>query len=42
MCLIDPGHYRAVEEEVREGTKGRGTVEVLNLRDIEEGDELLT
>ena len=42
VCLIDPGHYREVEEEVRAGSKGRGTVEVLSLKDIEEGDELLT
>jgi ribosome maturation protein SDO1 len=42
VCLIDPGHYRQVEEEVRGGTKGQGTVEVLSLKDVEEGDELLT
>ena len=42
MGLIDPGHYRQIEEVVREGTKGRGTVEVLSLKDIEEGDEMLT
>lgn len=42
MCLIDPGHYRVVEEMVREGTRGCGTVEVLSLKDIEEGDEMLT
>lgn len=42
VCLIDPGHYRKLEEEVREGTKGRGSIEVLSLKDIEEGDEMLT
>ena len=41
MCLIDPGHYREVEEIVRQGTKGRGTVEVLSLKDVEEGDQML-
>lgn len=42
VCLIDPGHYRQVEEDVRSGSKGKGTVEVLSLKDVEEGDELLT
>lgn len=42
VCLVDPGHYRQLEEEVRGGTKGKGTMEVLSLKDVEEGDELLT
>lgn len=42
ICSIDPGHYRQLEESVREGTKGKGAVEVLSLKDVEEGDELLT
>jgi len=42
VCLIDPGHYRQLEEEVSGSTKGRGTIEVLSLKDMEEGDELLS
>ncbi|XP_041379124.1 LOW QUALITY PROTEIN: ribosome maturation protein SBDS-like [Gigantopelta aegis] len=41
ICLIDPGAYREIDELVRSETKGQGTVEVLNLKDIEEGDESL-
>lgn len=41
VCLIDPGCYREVDEVVRAETKGRGTVEVLSLKDVEEGDEML-
>ena len=41
MCLIDPGSFRQVDEVVRSETKGKGTVEVLSLKDVEEGDEIL-
>ena len=41
MCLIDPGAYRIVDDTVRAETKGRGSVEVLSLKDVEEGDEKL-
>lgn len=42
MCLIDPGCYREIDEVVQRETKGQGSVEVLSLKDIEEGDEMLT
>lgn len=42
MCLIDPGHFREIDESVRAETKGRGTVEIISLKDVEEGDEKLT
>lgn len=42
VCLIDPGCYREIDEVVRRETRGQGTVEVLSLKDVEEGDELLT
>ena len=42
MCLIDPGCYREIDEVVRRETKGQGSAEVLSLKDIEEGDEMLT
>lgn len=41
VCLIDPGCYREIDEVVRNDTKGKGSVEVLSLKDVEEGDEML-
>lgn len=39
--LIDPGAFRAVDEAVRAGTRGGGSVEVLDLAVHEAGDEIL-
>ncbi|XP_062409375.1 ribosome maturation protein SBDS [Sardina pilchardus] len=39
--LIDPGCFREIDELVRCETKGKGTLEVLSLKDVEEGDEKL-
>lgn len=39
VCLIDPGSYREIDEIVSRDTKGQGSVEVLSLKDTEEGDE---
>lgn len=36
-CLIDPGAYRKVDEDVRAATKGKGTIEVLSLA-VADGD----
>ncbi|KAL7307548.1 hypothetical protein TKK_0000243 [Trichogramma kaykai] len=41
VCLIDPGHYRAIDEIVRSETKGSGFIELLSLKEITEGDEVL-
>ncbi|XP_041653409.1 ribosome maturation protein SBDS [Cheilinus undulatus] len=41
VCLVDPGCFREMDELVRCETKGRGFVEVLSLKDVEEGDEKL-
>ena len=41
VCLMDPGCYCKVDEVVRTETKGKGMVEVLSLKDVEEGDEIL-
>ncbi|XP_077422899.1 ribosome maturation protein SBDS [Vanacampus margaritifer] len=41
VCLVDPGCYRELCELVRCETKGRGAVEVISLKDMEEGDEKL-
>ena len=41
VCLLNPGHYRAVDELLRAETKGRGQMELLNLKEIREGDSAL-
>lgn len=41
ICLIDPGKYRDIDEFVRSETKGTGILELLNLKEITEGEELL-
>lgn len=41
VCLIDPGCFREIDELIRCETKGKGTLEVLSLKDVEEGDERL-
>ncbi|TPX35689.1 hypothetical protein SmJEL517_g02015 [Synchytrium microbalum] len=41
ICLIDPGQFRAITETLQSETKGRGTMEVLSLREAEGGDERL-
>eukprot|EP01137_Pigoraptor_chileana_P018992 Opistho-2@79368 len=38
-CLIDPGTFRVIDETVRAESKGKGMVEVVNLKNTEEGDE---
>ncbi|XP_062507107.1 ribosome maturation protein SBDS-like [Corticium candelabrum] len=39
VCLIDPGQFRAIDEIIRTETKGTGTLELISLKDVEEGDE---
>uniref|UniRef100_H0XUF1 Ribosome maturation protein SBDS n=1 Tax=Otolemur garnettii TaxID=30611 RepID=H0XUF1_OTOGA len=41
VCLIDPGCFREIDELIKKETKGKGSLEVLNLKDVEEGDEKL-
>ncbi|XP_077468354.1 ribosome maturation protein SBDS [Stigmatopora argus] len=41
VCLVDPGCFRELGELIRCETKGRGSVEVVSLKDVEEGDEKL-
>ncbi|KAK7867849.1 hypothetical protein R5R35_003521 [Gryllus longicercus] len=41
ICLIDPGHYREVDEIVRSETKGHGHLELLNVKEVTEGEEML-
>jgi len=41
VCLIDPGCYRQIDELVSKETRGKGKVEVLNLKEVEETEEVL-
>jgi len=38
ICLIDPGQFRQLDEEVRQLSKGKGSIEVITLA-VTEGDE---
>ncbi|XP_049788538.1 ribosome maturation protein SBDS [Schistocerca nitens] len=41
ICLTDPGHYRQIDETVRSDTKGHGLLELLSLKEVVEGEEIL-
>lgn len=41
ICLIDPGQYREIDELIRSETKRTGLLELLNLKEITEGDKVL-
>ncbi|KAL9903461.1 SBDS ribosome maturation factor [Glossina fuscipes fuscipes] len=38
--FIDPGNYRAIDDLVRNETKGKGLVELLELKDVVEAEEI--
>ena len=38
---MDPGCFREIDDLVRSDTKGKGQLEVISLKDIEEGDEMM-
>lgn len=38
IALIDPGSFREVDETIRRETKGKGSMEILDLRVVEEGE----
>jgi len=38
-CLIDPGFYRTIDDTISKETKGKGTLEMLTLKEVTEGDE---
>ncbi|XP_011297246.1 ribosome maturation protein SBDS [Fopius arisanus] len=40
-CLIDPGNYRKIDELIRSETRGTGILELVNLKEVTEGEELL-
>ncbi|CAI8006613.1 Ribosome maturation protein SBDS, partial [Geodia barretti] len=39
-CLMDPGCYRVVEEAVRQETKGRGTLELLSIKEVADEEHI--
>ncbi|KAJ8880963.1 hypothetical protein PR048_017436 [Dryococelus australis] len=41
VCLIDPGHYREMDDIVRNETKGSGRLELVDLKEVKEGEEVL-
>lgn len=41
VCLIDPGRFREVDELIKSETKGQGHMELLNLKEVTEGEETL-
>ena len=41
VILVDPGCFREIDDLVRSDTKGKGHLEVISLKDIEEGDEMM-
>lgn len=41
ICLIDPGSFRSLDEMIRTDTKGHGQFELLNLKEMVEGEQAL-
>ncbi|KAI7850879.1 SBDS protein C-terminal domain-containing protein [Circinella umbellata] len=39
IALVDPGNYRQINELLQSESKGKGQLEIMNLREKEEGDE---
>jgi ribosome maturation protein SDO1 len=37
--LVDPGKYRTINDLLQNESKGKGQLEIMNLREKEEGDE---
>jgi len=42
VCLIDPGHYRAIDELVRQQTQGKGSMDVIDLMEVHESESDLS
>lgn len=42
MCLVDPGNFKNIDEAVRAETRGQGSLEVLSLKEVVEGEEQLS
>lgn len=41
VCLIDPGHFRTLDSIISSETKGNGQMELLNLKEMKEGEQAL-
>jgi len=41
VMLVDPGQYTELEELVKEGTQGNGSLELLNLKEVRDDEETL-
>lgn len=41
IALIDPGQFRVITDLLREETKGAGTMELLNLKEVVEVEEII-
>jgi ribosome maturation protein SDO1 len=41
VCLIDPGHYREVDEIIHSSKGSTGLLELLSLKEVTEGEEIL-
>eukprot|EP00043_Microstomoeca_roanoka_P010286 m.97732 g.97732 ORF g.97732 m.97732 type:complete len:252 (-) comp14842_c1_seq1:531-1286(-) len=41
VARVDPGAYRQIDEIVCEKTKGKGVLEILSVKNVEEGDQAL-
>lgn len=41
IALIDPGQFRVITDLLREETRGAGTMELLNLKEVVEVEEII-
>ena len=40
-CLVDPGEYRGLDELVKNDTLGKGQLELLSLKEVEDSEQQL-
>ena len=40
-CLVDPGEYRGLDELVKSDTQGKGQLELLSLKEVEDSEQQL-
>lgn len=41
IVLTDPGNFRVLDELINRETKGKGQLEVISLKEVVEGDEVI-
>ena len=39
VCLIDPGQFKALDESLRDSTQGKGNLELINLKEIQDTEQ---